>query len=476
MGPRDGASKRRGIRGHSDHEHPIVRRSDPRSRSRFRESRLLASSRPGKTRSEEIVGCCRHGIAKRLDACPCGACAPDARLARLLSTGTAPVLFSSEPVQERSRWRSWGEFNPFASAIVRSACWRWRDRIRPRSFSAASAPQLRKKSEISCDERSLPGASPSLQLLLAGGGPLERFGVLRVDKTHSTAFASVGGGATGVVSHDSAREILGLTGAKGIVGADEDVDVVYRRRNTTIDVLGTSLARESSRNRKGSRASREEEPFDVLPFDSLPSSRGVPSIQTFGSFANIHPYIHAVLAAGCFREDGEFQPILSLSTAAAWKVFRRLLLSRLPLARRLSDEFMDNLLSWRHSGFSARLGIDIGAEYRAGLELFVRSMVRVLVPTGTVLIAGRNWVVETPLDPRTGATQLRSGAPHGEDRLGPRARAADADELPQHQRFFMVGGCGRSSHKPARMTSKATCGVTPFSGWRWPLSVRSSTP
>ncbi|MDQ7007417.1 MAG: transposase zinc-binding domain-containing protein [Acidobacteriota bacterium] len=33
------------------------------------------------------------------------------------------------------------------------------------------------------------------------------------------------------------------------------------------------------------------------------------SIQTFGSFANFHHHIHAVVAAGCFRDDGTFHPI-----------------------------------------------------------------------------------------------------------------------------------------------------------------------
>lgn len=131
------------------------------------------------------------------------------------------------------------------------------------------------------------------------------------------------------------------------------------------------------------------------------------SIQTFGSFANFHPHIHAVLAEGCFSKDGEFHPIVALNTSVVEEVFRRLVLTRLNRAQRLSDEFMDNLLSWKHSGFSARLGIAIGAEDRAALERLVRYVVRVPVPTGTVRIANETVIVSTPPDPRTGATQLR---------------------------------------------------------------------
>ncbi|UCF67519.1 MAG: transposase zinc-binding domain-containing protein [Acidobacteriota bacterium] len=130
------------------------------------------------------------------------------------------------------------------------------------------------------------------------------------------------------------------------------------------------------------------------------------SIQTFGSFANYHPHIHAVLAKGCFGNAGAFHPIPELNTAVIEEVFRRLVLGRLNRAKRLSQEFMQNLLSWEHSGFSARLGVAIGADDRAGLERLVRYIVRVPVPAGTVRIAGRAVIVCTPPDPRTGATQL----------------------------------------------------------------------
>jgi len=131
------------------------------------------------------------------------------------------------------------------------------------------------------------------------------------------------------------------------------------------------------------------------------------SIQTFGSFANFHPHIHAVLAAGCFSEGGAVHPIAALNSSVVEEVFRRLVLTRLNRAQRLSDEFMHNLLSWKHSGFSARLGIAIGADDRAALERLVRYVVRVPVPTGTVRSTGQDVIVNTPPDPRTGATQLR---------------------------------------------------------------------
>jgi hypothetical protein len=61
-------------------------------------------------------------------------------------------------------------------------------------------------------------------------------------------------------------------------------------------------------------------------------------------------------ADGVFTPDGEFLQLPSLDTTAILEVFRRLLLRRLHEAERLSEAFMDNLLSWVHPGFSVFAG------------------------------------------------------------------------------------------------------------------------
>jgi hypothetical protein len=83
----------------------------------------------------------------------------------------------------------------------------------------------------------------------------------------------------------------------------------------------------------------------------------VVSLQTFGAYgANFNPHAHAPVSDGVFSAEGEFLPLPSLDTAAVMEVFRRLLLERLHQAERLSENFMRNLLSWVHAGFS------VGAE------------------------------------------------------------------------------------------------------------------
>ena len=71
------------------------------------------------------------------------------------------------------------------------------------------------------------------------------------------------------------------------------------------------------------------------------------SLQTFGAYgANVNPHCHALVSDGAFSADGSFLLLPSLDTSAVMLVFRRMLLLRLHQAERLSESFMQNLLSW----------------------------------------------------------------------------------------------------------------------------------
>ena len=73
------------------------------------------------------------------------------------------------------------------------------------------------------------------------------------------------------------------------------------------------------------------------------------SLQTYGAYgANFNPHCHGLVSDGAFTPDGEFLPLPSLDAAAVCPLFRRLLLLRLHRAERLSESFMNNLLSWVH--------------------------------------------------------------------------------------------------------------------------------
>jgi hypothetical protein len=141
----------------------------------------------------------------------------------------------------------------------------------------------------------------------------------------------------------------------------------------------------------------------------------VVSLQTFGAFgANFNPHCHAMVSDGVFSAGGEFLPLPSLDTTAVMEVFRRLLLRRLHQAKRLSENFMHNLLSWVHPGFSVFAGplvehpvYRIESAAFSSLESQARYITRpALAMDALQKLEDGNLALETRPDPRTGATLL----------------------------------------------------------------------
>jgi hypothetical protein len=132
------------------------------------------------------------------------------------------------------------------------------------------------------------------------------------------------------------------------------------------------------------------------------------SLQTFGAYAgNWNPHAHALVSDGVFTPEGEFLHLPSLDTSAVMQLFRRLLLKSLHQAERLSENFMRNLLSWSHPGFSVFAGPPVEAGQPQLLESQARYITRPALsmdalkkqPDGTLTL-------QTPPDPRTGTTSL----------------------------------------------------------------------
>jgi hypothetical protein len=129
----------------------------------------------------------------------------------------------------------------------------------------------------------------------------------------------------------------------------------------------------------------------------------VSSIQTFGSYANFHPHIHAVVTDGVLTREGEFLPLPRWTPEVMEEVFRRLVVSRLVGAERLSEEFAQVLLGWERSGFSVYGEQVVLWEESERLERLLRYVVRAPWAFGLVEETEEGKVrVRTPVDPRTG--------------------------------------------------------------------------
>lgn len=148
--------------------------------------------------------------------------------------------------------------------------------------------------------------------------------------------------------------------------------------------------------------------FTALFDDSTVVPGVVISIQTFGSFANFHPHLHALATDGAIRPDGTFLSLPGLDANFIEEVFRRLVITRLHAAERLSEEFRDTLLAWPHSGFSAHAQQIVEPDDAEHLERLGRYLTRAPMPISAVDATDEGEVrVSTPPDPRTGERELR---------------------------------------------------------------------
>jgi hypothetical protein len=84
------------------------------------------------------------------------------------------------------------------------------------------------------------------------------------------------------------------------------------------------------------------------------------------------------------------------------QLFRRLLLLRLHQTERLSESFMQNLLSWVHPGFSVYAGPPVEASELTSLESQARYITRpALAMDALHKLDDGSLALETPPDPRT---------------------------------------------------------------------------
>ena len=137
----------------------------------------------------------------------------------------------------------------------------------------------------------------------------------------------------------------------------------------------------------------------------------VAALQTFGSKAQWHPHVHALVTDGLILPGGTFVPGPAYDEdleRLLTETFRRLVLLALHREERLSESFLESLLTWRHGGgLSVYARHQILNEEPARLAHIARYLVRAPVATGRVhgMDDGR-VLLEIPPDPGTGATAL----------------------------------------------------------------------
>ena len=98
--------------------------------------------------------------------------------------------------------------------------------------------------------------------------------------------------------------------------------------------------------------------------------------QTFGSLINTHPHIHCLVSRGVWNAQGEWTPVPYIDTLSAEKLFAHKVLHLLKSKSLLSEERIELLRSFPHSGFSVDTSVTVWPDDTAGLERLARYLLR----------------------------------------------------------------------------------------------------
>ena len=93
-----------------------------------------------------------------------------------------------------------------------------------------------------------------------------------------------------------------------------------------------------------------------------------------GKLLNFHPHVHVLITDGGSTPDGAFRQLVWFDSRHVERLFRAEVLRRLLDKGLISEAVVDNLLSWRHSGFSAHGAVCV--QDREGAVRLGRYMIR----------------------------------------------------------------------------------------------------
>ncbi len=182
-------------------------------------------------------------------------------------------------------------------------------------------------------------------------------------------------------------------------------------------------------------------------------TEGVPgvvmSIQTFGDYPDrFHPHLHCIVSNGIFKDNGTFYVMPKTDLKPLEEIFRGKVFRMLKKEKKITDEIINNLMSWRHSGFSVHNGVRIARDDDEGREKIAQYIIR-------------NTFSEEKLtyNEETSSVIYQSGMTHGKNKKNFEVYTADdfIAAITQHipeKSFQMVRYYGWYSNKSRGMRLK----------------------
>jgi len=111
----------------------------------------------------------------------------------------------------------------------------------------------------------------------------------------------------------------------------------------------------------------------------------VMAIHTFGADPEKwHPQLHILSTDGLFRDTGTFYIMKDVNLKPLAELFRAELFRFLKKEGKITDDLINKLIKWRHSGFSVDNGVRIKKEDKEGTEAIAQYMMRNVISTENI--------------------------------------------------------------------------------------------
>jgi len=114
--------------------------------------------------------------------------------------------------------------------------------------------------------------------------------------------------------------------------------------------------------------------------EAVPEEDAVPgavvAIQSFGDFLGFNPHLHILCTDGCFYANGMFRVAPHFETRGIEEIFRHNVFKMLLSKGIITQDLVNMLLSWRHSGFNVYCGPRIQPGDDQAMENLARYIIR----------------------------------------------------------------------------------------------------
>jgi ssDNA-binding Zn-finger/Zn-ribbon topoisomerase 1 len=108
--------------------------------------------------------------------------------------------------------------------------------------------------------------------------------------------------------------------------------------------------------------------------DGVPGVIG--AIQTFGDLVHWHPHIHVLSSEGVFLPDGSLVALPNVATEPFLKLWEHEVFKLLLAQGKITEEVVQNIRSWKHSGFSVDQSVRLEAGDREGIQRLMQYFLR----------------------------------------------------------------------------------------------------